>query len=256
MRWPQSPRIVVVFRREGPDLRVAVQPPLAGPDAVPPRARESCQSDPSDESGPNLASLDTGAPASCSSLHSWAEPRSNGRNKLCRAVDGQLEGAGKHEGSGVESERQEESREAGKQGSKSVQRRGGAESSGREYGRECGCGGRRGECYYCITIIIERCTNYDALSEHSEHSEHSEYSEYSDITIIRGERCDRTAVLFVHFVDCEHSCGRTGPAGVDGRCLWVRRTCHHSRRRDCHFTAPPSTFSRCFNRDRKGVSSK
>ena len=28
-----------------------------------------------------------------------------------------------------------------------------------------------------------------------------------------------------------------------------------SRRRDCHSAAPPSTFSRCFNRDKKGVSS-
>ena len=29
-----------------------------------------------------------------------------------------------------------------------------------------------------------------------------------------------------------------------------------SRRRDCHSAASPSTFSRCFNRDEKGVSSK
>ena len=29
-----------------------------------------------------------------------------------------------------------------------------------------------------------------------------------------------------------------------------------SRRRDCHSAAPPSTFSRCFNRNKKGVPSK
>ena len=29
-----------------------------------------------------------------------------------------------------------------------------------------------------------------------------------------------------------------------------------SRRRDCHFTAPRSTFSRCFNSDEEGVSAK
>ena len=29
-----------------------------------------------------------------------------------------------------------------------------------------------------------------------------------------------------------------------------------SRRRDCHSAAPPSTFSRCFNMDKQGGSSK
>ena len=29
-----------------------------------------------------------------------------------------------------------------------------------------------------------------------------------------------------------------------------------SRRRDCHSIVPPSTFIRCVNRDKKGVSSK
>ena len=29
-----------------------------------------------------------------------------------------------------------------------------------------------------------------------------------------------------------------------------------SRRRDCHSTAPPSTFSRCFNSDGEAVSAK
>ena len=29
-----------------------------------------------------------------------------------------------------------------------------------------------------------------------------------------------------------------------------------NRRRDCHFAASPSTFSRCFNMDKQGVSSK
>ena len=31
---------------------------------------------------------------------------------------------------------------------------------------------------------------------------------------------------------------------------------HHSRRRDCHLMAPPCTCSRCFNRDKQGVSVK
>ena len=31
---------------------------------------------------------------------------------------------------------------------------------------------------------------------------------------------------------------------------------YYSRRRDCHSAAPPSTFIRCFSRDKKGVSSK
>ena len=30
----------------------------------------------------------------------------------------------------------------------------------------------------------------------------------------------------------------------------------NSRRRDCHLMAPPFTFSRCFNRDKQGVSVK
>ena len=36
----------------------------------------------------------------------------------------------------------------------------------------------------------------------------------------------------------------------------LRRLRFLSRRRDCHLTAPPCTFSRCFNRDKQGVSVK
>ena len=41
-----------------------------------------------------------------------------------------------------------------------------------------------------------------------------------------------------------------------GNGCWGTAPGTSSRRRDCHSAVPPSAFIRCFNRDKKGVSSK